>query len=95
MGRTTGEGLARPWLRRTGDAGVGVGEGAISADGRVFGAYVHRLFDSGPARAELLAAWARPRPPWIIGFRSIWRWTRSPPCWKPIWMSRPWRVSPG
>lgn len=55
MGRTTGEGLARPWLRRTDDAGAGVGEGAISADGRVFGAYVHRLFDSGPARAELLA----------------------------------------
>ncbi len=57
MGRTTGEGLTSPWLRRTDDAGASasVGEGAISADGRVFGAYVHRLFDSGPARAELLA----------------------------------------
>lgn len=52
MGRTTGPGLARPWLRRT----DGAGEGAISADGRVFGAYVHRLFDSGLARADLLGA---------------------------------------
>lgn len=51
MGRTTGPGLARPWLRRS----DGTGEGAISADGRVFGAYVHRLFDSDPARADLLA----------------------------------------
>lgn len=51
MGRTTGPGLARPWLRRA----DGTGEGAISADGRVFGAYVHRLFDSGPARADLLS----------------------------------------
>ena len=51
MGRTTGPGLARPWLRRS----DGTGEGAISADGRVFGAYVHRLFDSGPARADLLS----------------------------------------
>ncbi|MDP1619252.1 cobyric acid synthase [Phenylobacterium sp.] len=51
MGRTTGEGLTRPLLRRH----DGAGEGAVSADGRVAGCYVHRLFDSGPARAAFLA----------------------------------------
>lgn len=50
MGRTTGPGLGRPLLRRD----DGSGEGAISADGRVGGCYVHRLFDAGPARAALL-----------------------------------------
>jgi len=51
MGRTTGEGLARPLLLRE----DGSGEGAVSADGRVAGCYVHRLFDAGAARAALLA----------------------------------------
>lgn len=51
MGRTTGEGLGRPLLRRD----DGTGEGAVSADGRVAGCYVHRLFDAGAARAALLA----------------------------------------
>lgn len=51
MGRTTGEGLDRPFLRRQ-DGG---GEGAMSADGRIVGCYVHRLFDAGSARAALLA----------------------------------------
>jgi adenosylcobyric acid synthase len=51
MGRTTGVGLDRPLLRRA----DGSGEGAVSADGRVSGCYVHRLFDSGAARAYLLA----------------------------------------
>ena len=50
MGRTTGDGLTRPLLWRD-DGG---GEGAVSADGRVSGCYVHRLFDSGPALAALL-----------------------------------------
>ena len=51
MGRTTGEGLGRPLLRRD----DGTGEGAVSADGRVAGCYVHRLFDAGAARAAVLA----------------------------------------
>ncbi len=51
MGRTTGPGLARPLLRRE----DGLDEGAVSADGRVWGCYVHRLFDLGAARAALLA----------------------------------------
>jgi adenosylcobyric acid synthase len=50
MGRTTGEGLGRPLLRRA----DGSGEGAVSANGRVAGCYVHRLFDAGTARAALL-----------------------------------------
>ncbi len=33
----------------------GVSDGAVSADGRVRGAYVHGLFDQGEARAALLA----------------------------------------
>jgi len=51
MGRTTGQGLMRPLLVRE----DGSGEGAVSADGRVSGCYVHRLFDAGPARVALLA----------------------------------------
>ena len=53
MGRTTGAGLGRPLLRRE----DGTGEGAVSADGRVAGCYIHRLFDAGAARAALLAEW--------------------------------------
>jgi adenosylcobyric acid synthase len=33
----------------------GTGEGAVSADGRVAGCYIHRLFDAGAARAAFLA----------------------------------------
>ena len=53
IGRTTGPSLHRPLLRRA----DGAGEGAVSADGRVAGCYVHRLFDAGPARAALLEQW--------------------------------------
>jgi adenosylcobyric acid synthase len=49
VGRTTG--AQRPML--TFDDGVT--DGAVSADGRVRGAYVHGLFDQGQARAALLA----------------------------------------
>ena len=51
LGRTTGPGLARPFL--VGEDGVP--GGAVSADGRIAGAYVHGLFDAGEARAALLA----------------------------------------
>lgn len=51
VGRTTGADLQRPLLIRQ----DGAGEGAVSADGRIAGAYVHGLFNSGPARAALLA----------------------------------------
>jgi len=49
VGRTTG--AVTPML--TFDDGVA--DGAVSADGRVRGAYVHGLFDRGEARAALLA----------------------------------------
>lgn len=49
VGRT--EGGERPMLRFD----EGGEDGAVSADGRVRGCYVHGLFDSGAARAELLA----------------------------------------
>ena len=49
VGRTTGG--EQPML--TFDDGVS--DGAVSADGRVRGAYVHGLFDQGEARAALLA----------------------------------------
>jgi len=58
MGRTTGAGLERPWLA------LGDGpksrprtrpEGAISADGRVMGGYVHGIFSSDAFRTHWLA----------------------------------------
>jgi adenosylcobyric acid synthase len=51
VGRTTGAGTARPYLIFD----DGARDGAVSADGRVAGAYVHGLFDAGAARAALLA----------------------------------------
>ena len=51
VGRTDGPALQRPLLIRD----DGSGEGAISPDGRVSGAYVHGLFGLASARAALLA----------------------------------------
>ena len=50
MGRTTGPDLARPWLTLDGRA-----EGAISADGRVMGSYLHGIFGAGAFRGAWLA----------------------------------------
>ena len=52
MGITTGPDCARPMLRIEGRD-----EGAISADGRVSGTYLHGLLASDPARAALLRSW--------------------------------------
>jgi adenosylcobyric acid synthase len=50
VGRTEGPGLSRPMLR------LGArDEGAVSADGRVLGCYLHGLFASDPYRRALLA----------------------------------------
>jgi adenosylcobyric acid synthase len=49
MGRTTGAGLARPMLRLDRRA-----DGCISADGRVFGCYLHGLFAADGFRAAFL-----------------------------------------
>lgn len=51
VGRTSGPGLARPFLIRE----DGSGEGAVSADGRIAGAYVHGVLDLAAARAALLS----------------------------------------
>jgi adenosylcobyric acid synthase len=51
VGRTTGPDLQRPLLIRE----DGAGEGAVSADGRIAGAYVHGLFNLAAARGALLA----------------------------------------
>ncbi len=51
VGVTTGPGLARPFLVH----GDGRPDGAISADGRIAGTYMHGLFDRSEARAALLA----------------------------------------
>lgn len=49
MGRTFGPGLDRPWLRLN-----GVAEGAVSADGRVMGCYLHGLFGADGLRSRWL-----------------------------------------
>jgi adenosylcobyric acid synthase len=50
VGVTTGAACDRPFLRLAG----GNADGAVSADGRVAGCYVHGLFGSAAARAALL-----------------------------------------
>ncbi|AGA89340.1 cobyric acid synthase CobQ [Thioflavicoccus mobilis 8321] len=54
MGRTTGQGLARPWLHLDDGRGAPRPEGAVSADGRVTGAYIHGLFGDDGFRAHWL-----------------------------------------
>ncbi len=51
MGETTGAGLVRPWLMLADGT-----DGAVSADGRVMGAYVHGLFAADGFRAAFLSA---------------------------------------
>ncbi len=51
MGETTGAGLARPWLTLADGT-----DGALSADGRVMGAYVHGLFAADGFRRAFLGA---------------------------------------
>jgi adenosylcobyric acid synthase len=55
MGRSAGAGLARPFLEIGGR-----GEGAVAADGRVIGSYVHGLFAADGFRHAFLAR-LRPR----------------------------------
>ena len=54
MGRTTGPGLQRPWLVLDDGRGGGRPEGAVSADGRVMGGYLHGIFASDAFRAHWL-----------------------------------------
>ena len=50
VGRTSGPDLARPMLRLENDE-----DGAISADGNVFGCYLHGLFASDAFRHAFLS----------------------------------------
>jgi adenosylcobyric acid synthase len=52
LGVTDGKGLDRPFLRLD----DGTPGGAVSADGRIAGAYVHGLFNLGAARSAILAS---------------------------------------
>ncbi|MBU1375666.1 MAG: cobyric acid synthase [Alphaproteobacteria bacterium] len=52
VGQTTGAGLARPMLTFA----DGTPEGAVSADGRIAGCYVHGLFAATPARTAILGS---------------------------------------
>jgi adenosylcobyric acid synthase len=52
VGSTTGPGARRPFLRFS----DGSSDGAVSADGRVAGCYVHGLFGVTAARAALVSA---------------------------------------
>ena len=63
MGETTLGPLARPLLRlvRRSVRGVDLLDGAVSSDGRVWGTYLHGLFDPPRARQALLAALRRRR----------------------------------
>jgi adenosylcobyric acid synthase len=74
MGETTFGPLARPLLRLTRRSGRGISleEGAVSPDGRVWGSYLHGLFDDESTRRALLASlrgeripspFPAPRPP--------------------------------
>jgi adenosylcobyric acid synthase len=54
MGRTRGAGLERPWLLLEDGQDDTRPEGAISADGRVMGGYVHGIFASDGFRAHWL-----------------------------------------
>lgn len=54
MGRTTGAGLARPWLTLDDGADGLRPEGAMSADGRIVGGYLHGIFGGDDFRSAWL-----------------------------------------
>jgi adenosylcobyric acid synthase len=62
MGRTGGEGAA-PWLRivERGGAAVDVADGAVGAEGRIWGCYLHGLFENEGLRRAWLGSlgWRR------------------------------------
>jgi adenosylcobyric acid synthase len=55
MGRTTGPGLAKPWLTLDQAGGEPRNEGAVSPDDRVMGGYLHGVFGGDAFRSAWLA----------------------------------------
>ncbi|PYF03613.1 adenosylcobyric acid synthase (glutamine-hydrolysing) [Rhodopseudomonas faecalis] len=54
MGRTTGAGLEKPWLLLDDGSGKLQPEGAVSANGRVMGGYLHGIFGGDQFRSAWL-----------------------------------------
>ncbi len=55
MGETTGPGLARPFAQiESGASDTEQTDGAVSADGKIFGSYVHGLFGNDAGRGKWL-----------------------------------------
>ncbi len=78
LGRTTGPDCVRPAIRLNGKP-----DGATSADGKVFGCYLHGLFGAAGFRPEIPRRRSALKPPaWTIAPPSRLRWTRSRPSWK-------------
>jgi adenosylcobyric acid synthase len=52
MGKTTNLGLPRPFARifRRGETSVSIDDGTVSNDGRIFGTYLHGIFDNSRFR---------------------------------------------
>jgi adenosylcobyric acid synthase len=65
MGMTQGADCARPFARLA----DGAPEGAVSADGRVIGTYIHGIFGDDRQRAAWLACFAAG--PAVIGYESL------------------------
>ena len=87
IGVTDGPDRSRPFAQ-LGDQP----EGAVSADGRIIGSYLHGMFSDDAFRHAYLAG----PPAAAMRRRSTGRSTRSPTTWRRIWMSPGfwrWRAS--
>jgi len=81
MGRTCGEDQARPFATLAGGP-----EGAVSADGRVAGTYLHGMFATDAFRAAWLGGFGVARSDIGSRRRSRPRWMRWPTIWRKRWM---------
>ena len=77
LGRTTGPDCLRPSAVIN-----GVEDGATSADGKVFGTYLHGLFGADASAQKFLESLGIGAAASTTAPRSSARWTRSPRIWK-------------